>query len=254
MNIVSDKRAALESNLGDANDLIKEYRDPNTSSERKNEIVAMFDEIDEKVNAFNDSLVKANPLSNFSLMALKDDLDNLSLSDAEAMLEEYKAKVEFAGNKMVSNIENEINSLKPLQNGCIAPEFTMKNPDGKEIALSEIYKKNKITMIDFWAGWCNPCRQFNPKLVNIYAKYHKKGFEVLGVSMDRDRNTWTKAIKDDKLTWPQVSDVNFWDCEPVRLYAVHYIPQNAFVDQEGKILGRKLSEEEIVALLEEYLK
>lgn len=254
LNLVTEKRAALEKALGDTEALIKEYRDPNTLKERKEEIVALFDKVDEAAEQFKDSLVKANPFTTFSLISFQEKVEEMDIAEAEKLLNDYKAKVEFAGNKILLSVEKSINTLKGLQIGAVAPEFKMKNPDGVEIALSDIYKNNKITMIDFWAGWCNPCRQFNPKLVEIYKKYHKKGFEILGVSMDRDRNNWLKAIKDDHLTWPQVSDVNFWDCEPVRLYAVRYIPQNAFVDQEGKIIGRKLSEEEIVSLLEEHLK
>jgi len=109
-------------------------------------------------------------------------------------------------------------------------------------------------MVDFWASWCGPCRAFNPDLVKIYKKYHKKGFEILGVSHDRDYDAWVKGIKDDKLTWPQVSDLKFWDNEVGRMYYVRYIPQNIFVDQNGIIVGRQIDKPEVANFIDEFLK
>ena len=109
-------------------------------------------------------------------------------------------------------------------------------------------------MIDFWAGWCGPCRRFNPTLVKIYKDFNKKGFGIIGVSLDKEAEGWKKAIQDDKLTWTQVSDLKYWDSEAAKLYNVRYIPQNVFVDQNGIILKRKLNEEEIVPFLTETLK
>lgn len=109
-------------------------------------------------------------------------------------------------------------------------------------------------MVDFWASWCSPCRQFNPKLVEIYRKYHKDGLEILGVSLDMDKDSWLAAIESDKLTWPHVSDLKYWNSAVVSLFNVNFIPQNIFVDSEGTIVAHRLSEDEIPGFLEEYLK
>ena len=196
-----------------------------------------------------DSVVNANPLSYYALMQFASNVLDYELAKAEELLASFKADVRFATHPKLLTAEGYIEKERALQPGQQAPDFTMKDPDGKEVKLSDIYPKGKVTMIDFWAGWCNPCRQFNPKLVKIYKEYHKKGFEILGVSLDRDRDQWLDAIKTDKLTWTQVSDINFWDTEAAKLYNVRYIPQNAFVDAEGKIIARRVSEEEIVKLL-----
>ncbi len=240
--------------MPDRKALLDEYRNSNTTPERKEEIVALFDEVDARMRAFSDSIVLAHPMSFYAMMQFVNDALDMKLEKAESVLAEFKKDERFANHKKLLAAEALISKEKSLQVGQIAPDFTMKDPDGKEVKLSDIYKKGKVTMIDFWAGWCNPCRQFNPKLVKIYNKYHKQGFEILGVSLDRDREQWLDAIKTDKLTWTQVSDLNYWNTEAAALYNVRYIPQNAFVDSEGKIIARRVSEEEIVKLLEEHLK
>lgn len=255
ITLVNEEGKKIQNELmPDRKALLDEYRDKNTSSERKAEIVALFDEVDARVRAFSDSVVLANPMSYYALMQFASDVLDMKLEMAEEVLAKFKADARFATHKRLVAAEELIVKERALQIGQVAPDFTMKDPDGKEVKLSDVYKKGKVTMIDFWAGWCNPCRQFNPKLVKIYKEYHKKGFEILGVSLDRDREQWLDAIKTDKLTWTQVSDINFWDTEAAKLYNVRYIPQNAFVDGEGKIIARRVSEEEIIKLLEEHLK
>ena len=121
------------------------------------------------------------------------------------------------------------------------------------IKFSDVYSKNKVTMLDFWASWCGPCRAFNPTLVRIYKKYHSKGFEVLGVSFDTDKARWEDAIKKDGLTWPHVSDLKGWENAVGTPYMVKYIPQNVLVDQSGTIIKRRATEEEIEQILSERL-
>lgn len=254
INEVNRKSEEFQAEMGDAQALIDEYRSKDVTAERKEEISVMFENFQNKINAFEDSVVKANPLTHYALNDFANKVNDMDINEAKARLEEFRSNAEFAGHKTFAKIEESIKTIENVQIGMPAPEFSLPTPEGKEVSLSSVYKKNKITMIDFWAGWCNPCRQFNPQLVKIYQKYHKKGFEVLGVSLDRDRETWLNAIKTDKLPWIQVSDIKYWDCAPAKLYAVRYIPQNAFVDQDGNILARKLSEEEIVKFLEEHLK
>lgn len=108
-------------------------------------------------------------------------------------------------------------------------------------SLSKLYK-GKYVWIDFWATWCGPCRAENPNVVKAYAAYHPKGFEILGVSLDNDkgRENWLKAIEKDGLTWPQVSDLKYWENEVAKQYGVRAIPQNFLLDQRGKIIAKNL--------------
>ncbi len=135
--------------------------------------------------------------------------------------------------------------------GATPPDFTQNDPDGKPISLSNF--RGKYLLIDFWASWCAPCRAENPNVVKAYAKYHEKGFEILGVSLDneRGRENWLNAIKKDGLAWTQVSDLKYWNNEVARKYGISSIPQNFLLDPTGKIVGKNLRGETLSKKLEE---
>ncbi|MFN3528338.1 MAG: redoxin domain-containing protein [Bacteroidia bacterium] len=142
-------------------------------------------------------------------------------------------------------------SLALLQPGKPAPDFKLATPEGDSLALSDL--RGKYVLVDFWASWCAPCRQENPNIVKMYERFKGKNFEILGVSLDRDRDGWVKAIKDDKLVWKQVSDLKFWDSMVTGLYAIQSIPATLIVDPEGLIVARNLRgpelEERLASLL-----
>ena len=123
--------------------------------------------------------------------------------------------------------------------GALAPDLAFENPDGKILKLSNL--KGKVVLLDFWAGWCRPCRQENPNVVKMYKKYNEKGFEVFSVSLDRDKANWTKAIQDDGLLWPNhVSDLKQWQSEAAKIYGISAIPTTFLIDREGRIIAKNL--------------
>jgi len=136
--------------------------------------------------------------------------------------------------------------------GNPATDFTLPDPQGKPVSLSSY--KGKYTLVDFWASWCGPCRGENPNVVKAYRKYHAKGFAILGVSLDTQKESWEQAIKKDKLTWTQVSDLKGWESSAAALYGVKAIPMNFLLDKEGKIVGKGLRGEELEKKLAEALK
>ena len=150
--------------------------------------------------------------------------------------------------KETLKLEKAINSKLGI--GAIPPDIALPDKSGQIIKLSSI-KNNKYILIDFWASWCSPCRKQNPNLVKVYNKYHNKGFEIYGVSLDKNLDTWIKAIEDDKLPWINVSDLKYWNSVVVSLYNIQAIPSNFLLNSEGKIIAKNLSVEELNSKLNE---
>lgn len=135
--------------------------------------------------------------------------------------------------------------------GSMAPDFSAPNPEGKTISLKE--SLGKVTIIDFWASWCNPCRAENPNVVALYNELHSKGLNIIGVSLDKDAAKWKEAIAKDKLTWNQISNLKFWD-EPIALtFGVKSIPATFLLDASGKIVAKDLRGDALKAKIIELL-
>jgi len=146
-------------------------------------------------------------------------------------------------------LESQLENARALQDGGIAPDFTAKTPEGEELSLSDL--KGQYVLIDFWASWCGPCRKENPNVVKLYEKYHEKGFEILGVSLDNNKSRWLAAIEKDGLEWPHISDLKGWQSGPAKIYGVRSIPSTVLLDKEGKIIVRNLRAHQLKGKLKE---
>ncbi len=150
------------------------------------------------------------------------------------------------------SLSNTISTMRAQMIDLPAPEIAQTDTAGVVRKLSDL--KGKYVLIDFWASWCGPCRRENPNVVNLYKKYHEKGFEVFSVSLDRDKAPWLKAIKDDGLIWSNhVSDLQYWSNAAARAYGVQSIPRTLLVDKQGVIIAQNLRGEELAAKIKELI-
>ena len=149
-------------------------------------------------------------------------------------------------------IKERIDRLSKTDNGAKAPDFTLHDLNGNPVTMSAV--KAKVKIIDFWASWCGPCRLNNPALKEIYADFHDKGLEIIGVSLDEEKEDWALAVEKDGLAWINVSSLKGWDCEVARLYNVKGIPALFVLDENNNIIATGLRDEQLRVFLQENLK
>ena len=201
------------------------------------------------------AFVSGHPNSYISLIALNELVNSnagIEMSKIESL---YKGLSEpIKKTDLGEALENQIFVKTRTNIGSVAPDFTQNDPNGKPVKLSDF--RGKYVLIDFWASWCAPCRQENPNVVKAYAQFKNKNFEILGVSLDNPnaKTAWLNAIEKDKLTWPQVSDLQGWKNQVARLYGVESIPQNFLIDPKGVIIAKNLRGENLIATLSKTLK
>jgi peroxiredoxin len=162
-----------------------------------------------------------------------------------------RSEKKHGGVKHESAVSDKGINERNLEIGATAADFSLPNPDGKLIQLSDF--RGKYVFLDFWASWCQPCRRENPDLVKVYEKYQGDQFEILGVSFDRSREKWLKAIKMDGLEWVHVSDLKYFDSEMIQLYNITNVPMSFLLDREGKIIAKNIHADQLEQLLVEVL-
>ena len=199
----------------------------------------------EQQDSFRDDYIKAHPesfVTHYILDGVKQDYPLDQLKDL------------MAGFTTESIYRDHLNDYiakqERLEVGQPFIDFTLKTNNDTEVVLSEIIPQNKLTLVDFWASWCGPCRHENPVVKAAYEQFHELGFDVVGVSVDQDEEAWLKAVEDDQLPWTQVRDSENKASES---YMIYYIPSNFLFDQSGTMVAKGLRGEDLVAKLSELL-
>ena len=215
------------------------------------ELTSAYEKVADETKALNYDFIKANidnELGQYLFMTSSGMFESDQQKEILALTsEEYKAK------KNIRRIVDRLDAMEVVAIGKDYIDFTMKNPKGEYVSLSDFAGKDKYVLVDFWASWCGPCRDEMPNVVNAYNNFKNKGFEIVGVSLDKDEDKWIQGIKDLKMTWPQMSDLKLWESEVVGLYAIQGIPHTILLDKEGKIIAKNLRGEELDAKLAELM-
>jgi thiol-disulfide isomerase/thioredoxin len=199
------------------------------------------------------TIIKKNP-DNIISSVLLGELVNMKFMDEKSAMEYYTVfsdKLKEA--PLTKQMGAYLTKFTATEIGEKAPEFEALTPEGKPLKLSETL--GKVTLIDFWASWCGPCRQENPNVVAAYQKYHDKGFNIISVSMDRPGAdaAWKAAIEKDKMTWFHVSRLQYWDDPIAKMYNVTGIPATFLLDKDGVIIAKNLRGKDLHDKLAELL-
>lgn len=210
-------------------------------------------EIMDNDKVFKKKMIKENPDSFVSIMILTD-LMRMNSYPSNEIREMYEGLGENVKNSSLGqSLKENLDKRSATDVGAKAPDFSGPTPDGDELSLKEAM--GEVTILDFWAAWCKPCRKENPNVVRIYNKYHDKGLNIIGVSLDRpgQKDKWVQAIEDDGLEWQHVSNLQFWQDPIARKYGIRSIPATFILDKNGTIVAKNLRGDDLEEKISEML-
>lgn len=232
-------------------DIYYKYQEAKASGEEDQMVFYenQYRSLDSIRSSYSDKFIKDHPTSPVAGYVAMRFSYTYDLEKLKEVVSGFDASI--SDSYYVKQLNERVVKLERTAIGHEAPDFTMENVDGELVSLSDL--QGQYVLLDFWAAWCSPCRAENPNVVEAYKKYNDKGFTVLGVSLDRKRDDWLKAIEKDKLTWTHLSDLKGWENEASNLYGVMSIPANFLLDKEGVIVAKNLRGEALHEKLGELL-
>ena len=216
-----------------------------------NKIKKEYKNFQNDMNDYSKTFIKNNPDAFISVLLLENFLMREYIPATEIKSFYDKLDKKLVNTKSAQNIKKTLDLMLAVVVGKPAPKFSAKSPEGKLISLDE--SLGKVTIVDFWASWCAPCRKENPNVVALYNEYHSKGLNIIGVSLDQDATKWKDAIAKDNLSWIHVSNLKYWD-EPIgKQYGISSIPATFILDAKRNIVAKDLRGDALRAKVKELL-
>lgn len=217
--------------------------DSTLTEEERNAAKATVDSLQQLLTDYHKKFITDHVPSALSDMLLAYNIQNYTDEELEELLKLFGEKQ--PDYPVYKSIMAEREATAATAIGHEYTDFEMPSADGKAMKISDFVGKSPLVLVDFWASWCGPCRAEMPHVLKAYEQYHQQGFEIVGVSLDNNKDAWLKAIDQLKLPWPQMSDLKGWESEGAKKYNVRSIPANVLLDKDGKIVAKDLRGEEL---------
>ncbi len=217
------------------------------TKELQESIMAQITELEDKIGAKNVEYAMNNVNTVVGSHIFMNSFYSFTTEQKDALFAKMNEQTKSIGRISDLIAANEVE--KKTAPGQSFVDFEMLTPEGDAVKVSELVGKTDYLLIDFWASWCGPCIRTFPDLTAFYDKNKGEKFQILGVSLDREKNAWTAAINKHNLTWIHISDLKYWESGGAKLYAVNSIPATVLIDKNGTIVGRNMELEEIQNLL-----
>ena len=235
---------------------IGEYSDIPDSLEyiyNREEIRSRVEDYKKRVHTADSSFIEKHPKSFFSLRLLANKADEFSPAFVEGKAALYRSLPAFRNNYYLSAIERKLETQHQLKEGGVIPDIIVSDSTGSKISLSSIYSNNKVTMIYFWAGWCDACRRYNGFINSFYASFKWRGFEVVGLSIDKSIEEYKSSIKADGIRWITDIEPGGWSSSYVSRFNIKEIPLTILVDSTGKIIAYDVHRRDVKKIVRERL-
>ena len=231
-----DSQAGIRKQMRPLFPLYKEAQESG-DTDKMEEIDSVYYGLEDELNVLSAEFISNNSDNILGpYQATRVYYNDSKVDELESILSQFSP--DLSESVYVKQLESSVEKWAKLKIGMVAPDFTQSDSTNTAVSLADF--RGKYLLVDFWASSCGPCRAENPNIVAAYNKYHEKGFDILGVSLDDDRAKWLAAIKKDGLLWNQVSDLNGWKNEVSVGYGIKAIPYSVLIDPDGVIIGKNL--------------